>query len=392
MAAQDTTLSSEVEKLKQKVTTAQLPPDLLDKALSMIERLTRMAQFGGYSTEYEAISRYIDWIVSLPWKARSQDNIELTNVKTILDKNHYALTEIKDRILEYLAVLALQSKDHSGPANDGIPQRRDLSRIPSTGSGQGDSGVAPPVGGLPQNDNARPLRAPILCLVGLVGTGKTTLGYSIAEAMGRKFERIPFGGMGSSLALRGQARAFSDAEPGNVIKALRRAQTKNPVILLDEIDRVAEGARSDIMGVLIELLDPEQNAAFTDHFVDYPFDLSEVLFIATANNTTNISTAVMDRLEPMQMPSYSDEEKTTIGKSYVFPKTAKEAGLSDGQLTIDDAVWPQIVRPLGFDSGIRTLERTIQGICRKVARMIVEGKTQQVSITAQNVKEFLPTW
>lgn len=361
MSAQDQVLLSEIEKLKQKVSSAQLPPDLLDKTLSMIERLTRMAQFGGYSSEYEAINRYIDWTINLPWKNRSQDNLDLANAKQVLDKNHYGLAQIKDRILEYLAVLALQSRSTN---NETIQQL----------------------------NNARPIRAPILCLVGLVGTGKTTLGFSIAQALGRKFERIPFGGMGSSLALRGQARAFPDAEPGAVIKALRRSATKNPVILLDEIDRVAEGARADIMGVLIELLDPEQNAAFTDHFIDHPFDLSEVLFIATANNTTNISTAVMDRLEPMQMPSYSDEEKTTIGKAYVFPKAVKEAGLTNGQLSIEDAVWPQIVRPLGFDSGIRTLERTIQGMCRKVARQIIEGKAQNVTITAQNVKEFLPTW
>lgn len=198
--------------------------------------------------------------------------------------------------------------------------------------------------------------------------------------------------MGDSLALRGQSRAFPDAEPGAIIKALRRAGTKNPVILLDEIDRVAEHARSDIMGVLIELLDPEQNATFTDHFIDHPFDLSEVLFITTANNTTNVSTAVLDRLEPIQMPSYSDEEKTTIAKSYVFPRTVKETGLRDGQLTIDDSVWPHIIRPLGFDPGIRTLERTIQGICRKVVRMIVEGKGQSFKLSPENVKEFLPTW
>ncbi|MBI2036037.1 AAA family ATPase [Candidatus Microgenomates bacterium] len=355
MTSQDIEFSNDIQKLQVKIQAVSLPPDLLERMQSMIDRLTRMAAHGGYSSEYEAINRYIDWIVNLPWQGRSQDNLDLVNAKAVLDKNHYGLSQIKDRILEYLAVLSLQSKTRS-----------DLEK------------------GL--------IRAPILCLVGLVGTGKTTLGFSIAQALGRKFERIPFGGMGDSLTLRGQARAFADAEPGAVIKALRRAQTKNPVILLDEIDRVAEGARSDIMGVLIELLDPEQNVNFIDHFVDYPFDLSEVLFVATANNTTNISTAVLDRLEPLQMPSYSDEEKTTIAKSYVFPKAVAEAGLAQGQLTIADSVWPQIVRPLGFDSGIRTLERTIQGICRKVARMIVEGKGQTFTITPENVKEFLPTW
>lgn len=360
---QDTSLLRDIETLHEKVKTAQLPSDLLDKATSMIERLSRMAAHGSYSNEYESISRYIDWIVALPWQKTSEDNLDLTRVKAILDKNHHGLVEIKDHILEYLSVLALRARERKAS----LPDEPHAGQI----------GVS---------------RAPILCLVGLVGTGKTTLGFSIAEAMGRKIHRIPFGGMGDSLVLRGQSRAFPDSEPGAIIKALRRAQTRNPVILLDEIDRVAEGARSELMGVLIELLDPEQNTAFTDHFIDYPFDLSETLFIATANNTTNISVGVLDRLEPLQMASYSDEEKTVIGKSHIFPREVILMGLKRDQLTIDDRVWPNIIRPLGFDPGIRTLERTIQGICRKVARMVVEGKGQSFTITPENVKEFLPTW
>jgi len=225
-----------------------------------------------------------------------------------------------------------------------------------------------------------------------VGTGKTTLAYSIAETMGRKFMRIPFGGMSDALELRGQSRVRPDAEVGLVMKALKFAGSKNPVILLDEIDRVAEAKRGDIMGVLVELLDPEQNAAFTDHYIDYPFDLSEVLFVATANNTTHIATAVLDRLEPIQMPSYTDKEKIEIGKSYVFPRLMQESGLTAQQLQIDDDVWPKIVRPLGFDSGIRSLERTINGVCRKVARLIVDGKGASFHITQANVQDFLPTW
>ena len=233
-------------------------------------------------------------------------------------------------------------------------------------------------------------RAPILCFVGLVGTGKTTIASSIAEAMGRKFARIPFGGMGDPLDLRGQSRMHSEAEPGKVIKALRNVGSKNPVILLDEIDRVTAEGRSSIMGVLVELLDPGQNFAYVDHYIDYPFDLSEVLFIATANNTTSIATAVLDRLEPIQMPSYTDMEKVTIAKNYVLPKKMKEAGLSDTQLTFDENVWPLMVRPLGFDAGIRTLERTIDGVVRKVAREIVEGKTQGVKVSPLNAKQYLP--
>ena len=196
--------------------------------------------------------------------------------------------------------------------------------------------------------------------------------------------------MGSPLDLRGQSRQHADAEPGYVIKALRRAGMRNPVVLLDEIDRVTDEGRSSIMGVLIELLDPEQNSTFVDHYIDYPIDLSEVLFIATANNTQNIATAVLDRIEPISMPSYSDMEKITIGRNYMLPKVLKTTGIPEGSLVIDEAVWSQIVRPLGFDAGIRTLERTIEGVARKVARMIVEGKGESFKVTLENVKEFLP--
>lgn len=348
----ETDLVLEVSKLKERIDKAVLPPDLGERAREMVSRLSRMAKFGGYSQEYEQVARYIDWITALPWNIRSPDILDLSFSKKILDKNHYGLGPIKERVLDYLAVLSLQKKE----------------------------------------ETQRAIRAPILCFVGLVGTGKTTIAFSIAESMGRKFIRIPFGGMGDILYLRGQSRAYPDAEPGQIIKALRRTGSKNPVILLDEIDRVAEGARASIMGVLIELLDPEQNLAFSDHFIDYPFDLSEVLFIATANNTTNISTAVLDRLEPMQMPSYSDEEKITIAKQYILPKTMAVTGLRAENLVIADSVWPKIVRPLGFDAGVRTLERTIEGICRKIARAIVEGKGQKFSLTEENVKEYLPTW
>jgi ATP-dependent Lon protease len=196
--------------------------------------------------------------------------------------------------------------------------------------------------------------------------------------------------MGDPLDLRGQSRMHPEAEPGKIIKSLRDTQSRNPVILLDEIDRVTDQGRASIMGVLVELLDPKQNHAFSDHYIDFPFDLSEALFIATANNTTNIATAVMDRLEPIGMPSYTDQEKITIGQKYILPRAIKASGLPEGSLTIDEEVWANVVRPLGYDAGIRTLERNIDGVVRKVARMMVEGKTQSVKVTPQNVKEFLP--
>ncbi len=340
--------TEELKKLQQKLDSVKLPPELKERAFHMIDRAKIAFKYGSQFSGFDQVSNYIDWITSLPWNKNSQDNLDINHAKEILDKNHYGLLEIKNRILEYLSVMKLNAQHLT--------------------------------------------RAPILFFVGLVGTGKTTIAKSIAETIGRKFIRIPFGGMGSALDLRGESRVHPDAEVGQIIKSLRRSETNNPIMLLDEIDRVAEHARADIMGVLIEILDPEQNSAFIDHYIDYPFDLSQVLFIATANNTNNISTAVMDRLEPMQMPSYNDDEKTIIGKSYVFPNIRQEAGLSPEQIKIDDNVWPMIVRPLGFDSGIRTLERTINGVCRKVARMIVEGKGGSFHITVENIKQFLPSW
>lgn len=345
-------LTSQIQKLEQNLASAKLPPELAEKAKGMIDILkVTLAQSGNFSN-LENVTNYLNTITKIPFGIDTVDNLDLNYTKQILDKNHYGLVDVKNKIIEYLSSIILNLKNNQ-PAN----------------------------------------RAPVLCLIGLVGTGKTTLAYSIAESMKRSFQRIPFGGMGDVRALRGQSRAFADAEPGQIIKKLISAKSENCVILLDELDRVTESSRADIMGALVELLDPSQNNAFTDHYVDYPVDLSKVLFIATANNTTNIATAVLDRLEIVQMPSYSDEEKVVIGKTYMFPKIARDSGLTPTNLKIDEAVWPAIIRPLGYDSGMRSLERTIEGICRKTARSIVEGKVPQngtVIINAQNVKEFLP--
>lgn len=347
--------NDQIRRLSEKVEQTDMPAELKTNLIERIQRISLLRASSGYlsanySVEYENLASYIGWIVSLPWNKTTEDKLDLNAAKIILDKNHHGLESVKNRILEYLAAVILTIKN---------------------------------------NPTDHVLRAPILCLVGLAGTGKTTLASSIAESLGRTFERIPFGGMGNSQVLRGQSRVFPDAEPGAIIRKLAHAKSKNCVILLDELDRVADAARSDIMGVLVELLDPEQNRAFADHYIDYPFDLSSVLFVATANNTTNISTAVLDRLEVIQMPSYSDEEKIIIAKSYLFPKIRVQTGLLENQLTVDDTIWPVIIRPLGFDSGIRSLERTIEGICRKVARQIVEGKTQTIRVNTTNVREYL---
>jgi ATP-dependent Lon protease len=341
----------DINLLESKLQASSIPQDLKKKALVMVERLTRMASTQSYSQEYDSVARYLEWITSLPWEKSTKDNLSLENAKKVLDINHYGLEGIKQRILEFISVQNLRSQ------------------------GKGSNA-----------------KAPALLLLGLVGTGKTTMAYSIAEALGRHVGRIPMGGMGDAIQLRGTPRASLDAEPGQIAKVLRRVGSKNPVILLDEVDRVTDEARSDIMGVLVELLDPEQHSSFLDHYIDYPFDLSEVLFIATANNTAKISTAVLDRLETLELPTYSDEQKIIIGKNFLLPRAITASGLNSSDLNIDDTVWPQIVRPLGFDAGMRTLDRTINGICRKVAMLKLEGEKQGVKLTAQNIKEYMPTW
>lgn len=340
---------SEIEKLKNLVQANEnLPFDLQEKALEQIERVTLALKYSANFSQLDITAKYIDWIINLPWNKKSEDILDINLAKKILDKNHYGLEKIKQRILEYLSVIILQKR---------------------------------------KNENQ--YKSPVLFFVGLAGTGKTTFAKSIAEALGKKMVRIPFGGLSSALDLRGQSKTSPQAEPGMIIKALRRAQTKNPVILLDELDRITPEARGAIMGVLIELLDPNQNSAFVDYFIDYPFDLSQVLFIATANNTNNISTAVLDRMEIISMPSYTDEEKIAIAKNYIFPRYLKEIGLTEENIKIDDSLWPKITRPLGFDAGIRTLERTIEGIIRKVALKIVRGEGTSFLINENNIKEYI---
>lgn len=343
-------VADEIKKQIEVINSADVPGELRIKLSERFEQLKLLEGSPSFMSEYDRWIRYLDWVVSLPWNKRTQDKLDLDNAKSILEETHYGLQEIKDKVLEYLSVMKLKLDKHE----------------------EGDV-----------------LRAPILCFVGLVGTGKTTISSTIARAMGRNFARIPFGGMGDPLDLRGQSKMHPEAEPGKVIKALRQTQSKNCVILLDEIDRVTDEGRASIMGVLVELLDPKQNFQYTDYYIDYPFDLSEVLFIATSNNTHNIATAVLDRMEPMQMPSYVDEEKITIGKRYMLPRILKESGVPENSITIDDAVWAQIVRPLGFDAGMRTLERTVSGIVKKIARLIVEGKGTNFVITPENIKQFL---
>lgn len=340
--------NDELTSIAARLDQAQVPEDLKETILNRSSRLTA-APF----EEVERFLEYVDWIICLPWQKTTEDMLDITHAKKALDQNHFGMEQIKDRVLEYISVMKLQ-KD--------------------------------------QGEKSEVIRAPVLCFVGLVGTGKTTIAAAIAEALGRKFVRIPFGGLGEVAMLRGEPRFERRGEPGQVIKGLRRAESRNPVLLFDEIDRVEERARASIMGALVEILDPEQNKEFMDSYIDYPFDLSNTLFIATANNTNNIATAVLDRLEVIQMPSYTDQEKITIGRDFILPRALRESGVDVAAVTIAEGVWPMIVRPLGYDAGMRTLERTIYGVVRKLAKLIVEGKGTKFDLNESNVKEYLPTW
>lgn len=334
-------------KLKNQLNQVGLPSDLSGKLKEEAERLEKVIASSGYKIEFDRELKYLEFASSLPFDKVSQDILDLHRAAQILDKNHYGLKVVKDRILEYLSVLILNSRQ------------------------------------------GKKLKAPVLAFVGLVGSGKTSLAYSIAEALGRQIIRIPLGGLGSVKDIRGQSRVNNEAEPGRLMKYIHDLGVANPVILLDEIDRVAAESRADVMGVLVELLDPEQNGSFVDNYIDYPFDLSKALFIATANNLGNVATAVLDRLEIIEMPGYTDEEKTVIAKNYILPKTLTSVGLAPQVITIEETLWPQIVRPLGYDAGIRSLQRNIEGMVRKVARSVVEGNAGPYRLTSDNIGQYL---
>jgi ATP-dependent Lon protease len=347
-------LFKELSVLHEKVEqTHGMPEELKERLDQMLQRLNRMAEIGHYAQEFETLSRYITVVTSIPWVKKTEDILDLSKTKEILDKNHYGMEPVKSRILEYLASMKLL-KD------------------------RGQDSLA---------------RSPILLLVGLQGIGKTTLAISVAEAMGREFIRISMGAIGSVLEIRGRSKVFPEAEPGQIVKALIKCGVRNPVILLDEIEKSSgeAGLRSDIMATLLEVLDPNQNPTFRDHYVDYPVDLSDVLFICSANNTGSISTPVMDRMEVIKMPSYTDAEKIVIARDYLLPKILSNTGLNPEELKIDPNLWPNIVRPFGYDSGIRSLGRTLESICRKVALEIVSGKSPNgIILTAENLKYYLP--
>lgn len=326
-----------------------LPEDLKLRALEQLARAAMSIQYGGSGGTLEITEKYINFICKLPWGVQTTDNLNIQQAQNILDSRHYGLPKVKERVMQYLASVAL----------------------------------------IKQKNPSAVLRSPSLFFVGLAGTGKTSFAGIIAEALGRRFARIPFGGLANALDLRGQSKTSPYAQPGIVLRTIAECGSSNPVILLDEMDRVNPEDRAGIMGALLEILDPNQNNHFLDYFLDYPFDLSKVMFIGTSNNTRDISTAVLDRLEVIQMPSYTDTEKIMIGKQFVLSRQLAMAGLEPSQLVIEEAVWPKLVRPLGYEPGIRSLERLIESIVRKLALEVVKGKIQTLTLTEQNMFNYV---
>ncbi len=358
----------EIEELEKSVRECNMPEDLSERALRSIGRLRRMARRGSYSGEFEVVEKYIYWITNIPWGQYTQDNLDIKNAKQIMDSTHYGIDTVKNLVLDYLAIMELRMRQ--GQQAQGEQE----ANIAEMGVLRGSSA-----------------NAPVMLFVGLQGVGKTSIAKSIASAMGRKFIRVSLGALGSVQALRGQSRAFLDAEPGQIIKALVRTKSMNPVIVLDEIDKVSghSGLLNDVMASLLEILDPEQNSTFIDHYLDHPVNLGKVFFICTCNTLGTLSAALLDRMEVIRFVSYSDEEKEVIAKTYTMPLVLKNAGLTERHIIIEEDVWPLLIRPVGFDAGLRQLERNLSTLVRSAARKMLEGHPAPVVVSHQNLRQFV---
>lgn len=358
----------EIKTLEKLLKQSKCPDGLKERGFKLLSRLDKMHGSGTYSNEYDSVEKYITTITSIPYGKYTEDNLDAKNVVNVLNAHHFGLDEVKNRIVEYISVMKLnemKGKERNSLGN----LTEDMAKLTGNSS-----------------------RAPVLCFVGVQGIGKTTFAKSLSQALNRNFIRVSMNAMGSVSQIKGAPKSAVGAEPGQIVKALMRAGCMNPLILLDEIDKVSgsEDKRFDFLAATMEILDPEQNGSFMDQYLDYPLDLSQVFFICTANTLGTLSAALLDRLEIIRFSSYSDEEKQHIAKDYLLPKIRTATGLDENDLSFTDDVWPLMIRPLGFDAGIRQLERNLINVARRVARQIVEGQVKNVVISPQNFRVYIP--
>lgn len=333
-------LTADIDEMREQLESANLPEKAEKAATKELNRLSKMQS---YSPESTVSRNYLDWLLNLPWSVSTEDSIELTKAMEILDEDHYNLTKVKDRIVDYLAVQLLKSD----------------------------------------------MKGPIFCFVGPPGVGKTSLGKSIARAIGRKFVRISLGGMHDEAEIRGHRRTYIGSMPGRIVKGLRQAESNNPVFMLDEIDKLGSDFRGDPAAALLEVLDPEQNNAFTDNYLDVPFDLSNIMFITTANQVHTIPPPLRDRMETIDLPGYTSNEKKQIAKQYLIPRQLTANGITDEQLQISDDAIENVITKYTREAGVRNLERELGTLCRKSARKVAEGEIQQTTIGDDEIPNYL---
>ncbi len=348
--------AAEVEEFRKKIEAAGMPEEAEKQARRELDRLSRLPTA---AAEYGVIRTYLDWLVSLPWSNLTPDNLDIHHAREVLDQDHYGLEDVKERILEYLAVRKLRherSQELASESEDEIRRVRE--------------GV-------------------ILCFVGPPGVGKTSLGRSIARALGRKFVRISLGGMRDEAEIRGHRRTYIGAMPGRIIQALRRVETRNPVFMLDEVDKLVFDFHGDPASALLEVLDPEQNVEFRDHYLEVPFDLSQVMFITTANLLEPIPAPLRDRMEIINLSGYTEREKIAIARGYLIPRQLRENGLRPEEIRFTDEALQKIIRSYTREAGVRNLEREIGSVCRKVVTQIAEASINETVITVEKVQEYL---
>ncbi len=332
--------ADELEELKNKIKDVGMPPKVEEDVVKQLNRLERMHPD---SSESSMLRNYLDWMVDIPWSKKTEDNLDVNHAQDVLDADHYELKKVKDRILEFLAVRSLKSE----------------------------------------------IKGPILCLAGPPGVGKTSLGRSVARAMGREYQRVALGGLKDEAEIRGHRRTYVGAMPGKIIQAMKQAKTKNPVIVLDEIDKLGSDFRGDPSAAMLEVLDPEQNFAFRDNYINHDFDLSEVLFIATANVVENIPAALRDRMEMIHIPGYTENDKLLISKTHLVQRQREQNGLSEDQVTFTDEGIKALISGYTREAGLRNLEREIGSVCRKVAKLIVTKQVEKIKVTENKVYELM---